>query len=45
MVFARIYDRTKSYRLSFLIAASLFLLGACALPLMGRYPSRPSNLT
>jgi MFS family permease len=41
MVFARVYDRTKSYRISFLIATVLFVVGACALPLMGRYPTRP----
>lgn len=38
MLFAHWYDRTKSYRLSFLIAAALFLAGAVALPLLGRYP-------
>jgi MFS transporter, OFA family, oxalate/formate antiporter len=38
VLFARVYDRTRSYRLSFIIATSLFLSGAAALLLMGRYP-------
>ncbi len=40
VVFAHIFDRTKSYRLSFLIAMVLFLGGGAALLLMGRYPRR-----
>ena len=39
-LFAGVYDRTKSYRLSFTVATALFLVGACALPILGRYPDR-----
>jgi hypothetical protein len=38
VLFARVYDRTRSYRLSFIIAMCLFLSGAAVLLLMGRYP-------
>jgi hypothetical protein len=38
VIFAHVYDRTKSYRLSFMVAAALFVAGASALLLMGRYP-------
>ena len=37
-LFAGVYDRTKSYRLSFIVATVLFLAGAVALPFLGRYP-------
>jgi MFS transporter, OFA family, oxalate/formate antiporter len=40
-LFAGVYDRTHSYRLSFIVAAALFVLGAGTLPLLGRYPRRP----
>jgi OFA family oxalate/formate antiporter-like MFS transporter len=38
MLFARVYDVTASYQISFIIAAILFLLGAVVLLTLGRYP-------
>jgi MFS family permease len=38
MLFARVYDVTSSYEMSFTIAAFLFVLGAIVLPALGRYP-------
>jgi MFS family permease len=38
LLFAHLYDRTRSYRLSFLLAAALLLAGGLALPWLGRYP-------
>jgi MFS family permease len=38
MLFARIYDRTSSYEISFLIASGLFVFGALIVLALGRYP-------
>lgn len=38
MLFARVFDVTASYDVSFYIAAGMFFLGAVILPLLGRYP-------
>ena len=38
MLFARVFDVTASYDVSFYIAAGMFFLGAAVLPLLGRYP-------
>jgi MFS family permease len=38
MLFARVFDVTSSYEISFLIAAGLFVFGATILPALGRYP-------
>jgi MFS family permease len=38
MLFARVYDVTASYDISFYIAAAMFLLGAAILPTLGSYP-------
>jgi MFS family permease len=44
MLFARVYDVTSSYDISFYIAAAMFLLGAAILPSLGRYP-QPGQAT
>jgi MFS family permease len=38
MLFARVFDVTASYEISFLIATGLFLFGAVILLALGRYP-------
>ena len=38
MLFARVFDRTASYDISFLVASGLFVAGAAMLLAMGRYP-------
>lgn len=38
MLFARVYDVTASYDISFMIAAGLFVFGAVILLMLGRYP-------
>lgn len=38
MLFARVYDVTSSYEISFLIAAGLFVFGALLVLALGRYP-------
>jgi MFS family permease len=42
MLFATVYDRTASYRISFIVAAALFAVGAVILLALGRYPARPA---
>jgi MFS family permease len=42
MLFARVYDQTASYEISFLIATGLFLFGALVVLALGRYPQPPS---
>jgi len=37
-LFARVYDATKSYEVSFYAAAALFLIGAVVVVFLGRYP-------
>ncbi len=39
MLFARVYDVTSSYEISFLIATGLFLFGALIVLALGRYPA------
>lgn len=41
VAFATIYATAGGERLSFLIAAAFFVIGALALPLLGRYPDSP----
>ncbi len=41
MLFARVFDRTASYDISFLSAAGLFVTGAVLLLALGRYPPLP----
>jgi len=40
MLFAGVYDRTKSYEVSYLAAAVLFATGAVSVLALGRYPVR-----
>ena len=42
MLFARVFDVTASYDISFLIATGLFLFGAVILLALGRYPQPPA---
>lgn len=44
MLFASVYDRTKSYDISFLTAATLFTLSALSVLAMGRYPKQTAPL-
>jgi MFS family permease len=41
MLFARVFDVTASYEISFLIASGLFLFGAVIVLALGRYPQPP----
>ncbi len=43
MLFARVYDRTASYEISFLIATGLFVFGALIVLALGRYPAVASR--
>jgi OFA family oxalate/formate antiporter-like MFS transporter len=43
MLFARVFDVTASYDISFLIATGLFLFGAVILLALGRYPQPPAT--
>lgn len=43
MLFARVFDLTSSYEISFMIAAGLFLFGAVIALALGRYPQPPSE--
>jgi MFS family permease len=45
MLFARVFDVTASYDISFLIATGLFLFGAVVLLALGRYPQPPVAAT
>ena len=45
MLFARVFDETASYDISYMIATGLFLFGAVILLALGRYPNPPSTLT
>lgn len=45
MLFARVFDKTASYDISFLIATGLFLFGAVILLALGRYPQPPASAT
>jgi MFS family permease len=45
MLFARVFDVTASYDISFLIATGLFLFGAVILLALGRYPQPPVAAT
>jgi MFS family permease len=45
MLFARVFDVTASYDISFLIATGLFLFGAVILLALGRYPQPPAAAT
>lgn len=45
MLFARVFDVTASYDISFLIATGLFLFGAVILLALGRYPQPPATAT
>jgi MFS family permease len=45
MLFARVFDVTASYEISFLIATGLFLFGAVILLALGRYPQPPALAT
>lgn len=38
MLFATVYDRTKSYEVSYLAAAALFAIGGLSVLALGRYP-------
>jgi MFS family permease len=44
MLFARVFDVTASYEISFVIAAGLFVFGAVILLGLGRYPRREATL-
>jgi MFS transporter, OFA family, oxalate/formate antiporter len=43
MLFARLYDTSGSYSISFQIATALFLVGAVLPLLLGRYPTPPNT--
>jgi MFS family permease len=45
MLFARVFDVTASYDISFLIATGLFLFGAVILLALGRYPQPPTTVS
>lgn len=45
MLFARVYDETASYDISYMIATGLFLFGAVILLALGRYPTPPAAHT
>ena len=44
MLFARVYDQTASYEVSFLIATGLFVFGALIVLALGRYPRPPGSI-
>lgn len=45
MLFASVYDRTKSYEVSYLAAAALFAIGAVSVLALGRYPVQSTSRT